>query len=84
MDHRGQSKDPISMEQLAFLNNGNGQSYGYIVYRKSIRNLKSGSTLKIRGHVHDLLTAMVNGVMIHDPILTTLDTTTKFGSWGLL
>ena len=84
MDHRGQSQDPISMEQLSFLNNGNGQSYGSIVYRKRIQNLKSGSTLKIRGHVHDLLTAMVNGVMIHDPILTMLDTTTKFGSWGIL
>ena len=71
------------MEQLEFLNGGNGQSYGYIVYRKKIQNLKSGSILKIRGHVHDLLAAMVNGVMIHDPILSIADMN-KFGSWGAL
>ena len=69
------------MEQLEFLNQGNGQSYGYIVYRKKISNLKSGSTLKIRGHVHDLLSAMVNGVMINDPILNLADVN-NFGSWG--
>ena len=68
------------MEQLEFLNDGNGQSYGYIVYRKKIPNLKSGSILKIRGRVHDLLSAMVNGVMIHEPMLSILDIK-KFGSW---
>ena len=71
------------MEQLEFLNGGNGQSYGYIVYRIRIPTLKSGSVLKIRGKVHDLLTAMVNGVMIHKPILNILDVN-KFGSWGVM
>ena len=81
MKNRGQSQNPIAMEQLEFLNQGNGQSYGYIVYRKRISNLKSGSILKIRGHVRDLLSAMVNGVMINDPILGMADIN-KFGSWG--
>ena len=71
------------MEQLNELNGGNGQSYGYIVYRKRITNLKSGSVLKIRGRVRDLLTAMVNGVIIHKPILSLLDMN-NFGSWGVL
>ena len=71
------------MEQLTFLNRGNGQSYGYIVYRKRISNLKTGSVLKIRGKIHDLLSAMVNGVMIHKPILDILDVN-KFGSWGVM
>ena len=75
------SENPKSMEQLEHLNNGNGQSYGYIVYRKKVTNLKSGSVLKIRGKVHDLLSVMVNGVMIHDPILSILDVN-KFGSWS--
>ena len=71
------------MEQLGFLNGGNGQSYGYIVYRKRIPNLKSGSVLKIRGRIHDLLMAMVNGVMIHKPMLSILDVH-KFGSWAVM
>ena len=81
IEHRGLSENPKSMEQLEHLNNGNGQSYGYIVYRKKVTNLKSGSILKIRGKVHDLLSVMVNGVMIHDPILSILDVN-KFGSWA--
>ena len=80
---RGKSINPIAMEQLEFLNGGNGQSYGYIVYRKRIPNLKSGSVLKIRGRVHDLFSAMVNGVIIHKPILSILDVN-KFGSWGVM
>ena len=36
------------MEQLD-INNGNGQSYGYIVYRKTLV-LRPGMKIKIRGH----------------------------------
>ena len=69
------------MEQLEHLNNGSGQSYGYIVYRKRSSNIRSGNILKIKGKVRDLLSVMVNGVMIHDPILGILDVN-KFGSWS--
>ena len=41
------------MEQLD-INNENGQSYGYIVYRKTLV-LQAGMTLKIRGHPRDLV-----------------------------
>ena len=41
------------MEQLQ-LNNGNGQSYGYIVYRKKLQ-LRNGSVLSMRGRPRDLL-----------------------------
>ena len=67
------------MEQLS-LNNGNGQSYGYIVYRKQI-SLSSGSELTIRGHVRDLLQVLVDGVQVNPAILTN-DDLEKFGSWG--
>ena len=69
------------MEELN-VNNGNGQSYGYIVYRKEV-NLKSdkSSKLQIRGFVRDLLQVMVNGKMVNEPILHLADLT-KFGSWA--
>ncbi len=43
----------MSMERLP-INDGNGQSYGYIVYRKQLE-LTQGSKILIRGHVRDLL-----------------------------
>eukprot|EP00095_Tigriopus_kingsejongensis_P008001 maker-scaffold269_size230758-snap-gene-1.34 protein:Tk08001 transcript:maker-scaffold269_size230758-snap-gene-1.34-mRNA-1 annotation:"hypothetical protein DAPPUDRAFT_58801" len=75
------SGDLLPMEQLA-LNNGNGQSYGYIMYRKQMA-LKSGDKLTIRGHVRDLLQLLINGKMVNQPILTFPDLA-FFGSWGLL
>ncbi len=42
-----------AMEQLS-LNGGNGQSYGYIVYRKRV-SLKQGSILSMRGRPRDLM-----------------------------
>ena len=44
---------PTWMEQLD-INNGNGQGYGYIVYRKTLV-LQAGMKLKIRGHPRDLV-----------------------------
>ena len=41
------------MEQLR-LNNGNGQSYGYIVYRKKLA-IRQGATLAMRGRPRDLM-----------------------------
>ena len=69
------------MEQLN-VNNGNGQSYGYIVYRKTLV-LKPGMKLKIRGHPRDLVQVMVNGVQVNDPIYNLLDLGKNFGSWGV-
>merc|ERR1719402_1786228 len=68
-----------SMEQLD-INNGNGQSYGYIVYRKVV-SCHAGSVLTVRGHVRDLLQVFVNGAMVNQPILEMADLP-KFGSWA--
>lgn len=78
--HVEQSYDLKAMEQLA-LNNGNGQSYGYVVYRKTVQNLQDGSTILIRGHVRDLLMLMINGKMVNEPIYRSIDLN-KFGSFG--
>ncbi|XP_059086331.1 beta-galactosidase-1-like protein 2 isoform X1 [Tigriopus californicus] len=75
------SKVLLPMEQLD-LNDGNGQSYGYIIYRKQLA-LKTGDKIKIRGHVRDLLQLIVNGKMVNRPILEFSDLA-FFGSWGPL
>ena len=43
------SKNPLTMEQLE-INNGGGQGYGFILYRKKIGQ---GSKLTIKGKVKD-------------------------------
>ena len=72
---------PLPMEKLD-INNGNGQSYGYIVYRKTL-SLRPGMTLTIRGHPRDIVQVMVNGVQINSPIYDLADLGRTFGSWGL-
>jgi len=80
MELREVSEKLKSMEQLS-LNNGNGQSYGYIVYRKRL-SLRQGSILSMRGRPRDLLQVMVNGVMVNEPIMNILELS-KFGSWAV-
>jgi len=72
---------PTPMEKLE-INNGNGQSYGYIVYRKTLP-LVPGNVLKIRGHPRDLVQVLVNGVEVNPPILTLIDLGKNFGSWAI-
>ena len=72
---------PTAMEMLD-INNGNGQSFGYIVYRKTLP-LLPGMVLKIRGHPRDLVTVLVNGVAVTPPILTLTDLKESFGSWSV-
>lgn len=67
------------MEQLP-INNGNGQSYGFVIYRKNGIAIKDGSKLKIRGHVRDLAQVLVNGQMQTPPISSSSDLK-AFGSW---
>ena len=70
------------MEMFDCLNEGNGQSYGYVIYRQEVWGLKSGDKLKIKGRVHDLLIVMINGVMVNKPIVNIFGAL-EFGSWGL-
>lgn len=72
---------PTPMEQLN-INNGNGQSYGYIIYRKEVQ-ISFGDVLTIRGHPRDLVQVLVNGVQVNPIIATPGDLGTKFGSWAL-
>lgn len=72
---------PIAMELLD-INNGTGQSYGYIVYRKSNLNLTKGDVLTIEGHVCDSVLVFVNGQLI-SPILTSASDFNNFGFWRL-
>jgi len=74
-------KAPTYMEALD-VNEGNGQSYGYIIYRKEVV-LREGSVLKIRGHPRDLVQVMVNGVQVSPPLLATADLLRTFGSWAV-
>ena len=50
---RQTSLNPLPMEKLD-INDGNGQSYGYIVYRKRLP-INQGSILSMRGRPRDLL-----------------------------
>jgi len=52
----------MSMEQLP-INNGNGQSYGYIVYRKVLGELKNGDVFK-GSWPRDFATILVDGDLI--------------------
>ncbi|XP_060526563.1 beta-galactosidase-1-like protein 3 [Cylas formicarius] len=70
---------PVAMETLP-INNGSGQSYGYIVYRKENVDLKAGSILQIQGHVCDTVLLLVNGKLIN-PTLKESQDLNGFGFW---
>lgn len=55
-----------------------GQSYGYIVYRKTNINLKAHAILKITGYVRDHVLVLVNGKLVNQ-LLTRLDDLNGFG-----
>jgi len=72
---------PTPMEQLN-INNGNGQSYGYIVYRKEVQ-IMPGNVLQIRGKPRDLAQVLINGIQVNPAIVTSDDLGRNFGSWSL-
>ena len=80
-EFRQTSDQALPMEKLD-INGGNGQSYGYIVYRKTV-SLKAGMVVTLRGHPRDLVQLMVNGVQVNPPIYDLADLGRTFGSWGL-
>ncbi|KAG8233444.1 hypothetical protein J437_LFUL010555 [Ladona fulva] len=67
-----------SMESLN-INNLNGQSYGYINYRKRV-NLTTDSHLKIIGHPRDIVMLMLDGDQKTN-ILSEPTDLTGFGYW---
>ncbi|KAG8233442.1 hypothetical protein J437_LFUL010553 [Ladona fulva] len=68
----------ISMESLN-INNGNGQSYGFINYRKNV-TLCSNSCLKITGHVRDIVMLSLDGKRKTGK-LTSIADLLGFGYW---
>ncbi|XP_060528721.1 beta-galactosidase-1-like protein 3 [Cylas formicarius] len=69
---------PVSMENMD-INNGNGQSYGYVVYRKTL-DLDANSLLKIVGRVCDTVIVLVNGKRV-SPVLAKAADLNNFGTW---
>lgn len=71
----------LPMEFLS-INNNSGQSYGYIVYRKSHLNISKSSELKIEGNVCDTVMVTING-QLKSNLITKADDFNKFGYWRL-
>ncbi|KAF5283075.1 hypothetical protein FQR65_LT14092 [Abscondita terminalis] len=72
---------PIAMELLP-MNKQSGQSYGYVVYRKTGLNIPPNSYLKIKGHVYDSVMVLINGVLISKKLTGKTDLN-GFGYWRI-
>lgn len=68
----------LSMEELP-INDMNGQSYGFVVYRHRA-HVTNSSQLRIRGHVRDYAQVLVNEQLQTPPTTSLLDLE-AFGSW---
>jgi hypothetical protein len=66
------------MEELP-VNNLNGQSYGFVVYRNHVV-VRNASTLLVRGHIRDFAQVLVNG-QLQTPPVKSLNDLEAFGSW---
>nr|CAH7738059.1 unnamed protein product [Callosobruchus chinensis] len=75
------SKTVLPMEKLD-VNQNNGQSYGYIVYRKTKLDIPANGTLLIEGRVFDTAMVLVNGVLV-SPWLERVKDLTRFGSYQI-
>jgi len=73
-------RKPTHMEGLN-VRGGNGQDYGFIVYRKEVL-IKRGSRLTLRGHPRDLVTILLDGKQVSLPILNASHLN-DFGSWAV-
>ncbi|CAH1154971.1 unnamed protein product [Phaedon cochleariae] len=67
------------MESLP-INNGSGQSYGYIIYRTSNIDIPRDSILKIKGRVCDTVLVLLNG-KLKSKILESKEDLEGFGYW---
>nr|CAD7456009.1 unnamed protein product [Timema tahoe] len=78
-EDRVTSDDVIAMELLD-INEGNGQSYGFVVYRKTDLDIPENSILTIEGKVHDVGILLLDNVRQTEP-LTDREQTRGFGYW---
>ncbi|KAJ8985598.1 hypothetical protein NQ317_015090 [Molorchus minor] len=74
-----QSESLVSMEKLD-VNDGSGQSYGYIVYRQENIDIAANAVLTIEGRVCDTLMVLVNGVLV-SPALQNSEDLDQYGTW---
>ncbi|KAK9874561.1 hypothetical protein WA026_005396 [Henosepilachna vigintioctopunctata] len=72
-------KNPIPMELIA-INSNSGQSFGYIVYRKTGLNIPPNSTLKLKGKIRDQAIVLLNG-QLKSQKLKSVDDLNGFGYW---
>ncbi|KAL1506621.1 hypothetical protein ABEB36_005948 [Hypothenemus hampei] len=68
--------------ELIDINNGTGQSFGYIVYRKENLNLSAGAKITFTGHIFDSVLVLLNGQQL-SPVLKTKDDLNQFGFYRL-
>lgn len=80
-DEKVSSVDVVSMEKLN-VHNGTGQSYGYIVYRKTGLNISANAVLEISGYVQDTVLVLVNGKLI-SPAAKNVKDLEGFGFWKM-
>ncbi|GLV44152.1 beta galactosidase [Carabus blaptoides fortunei] len=73
------NRELLPMELLP-INNNAGQSYGYIVYKKTNVNIPANSVLKIGGRVCDTVMVLVNGVLKSKSLSSSADLD-GFGYW---
>nr|CAH7754958.1 unnamed protein product [Callosobruchus chinensis] len=76
------SKNVVPMENLN-INNNSGQSYGYIVYRKTNVSIPANGSLLIEGRICDTAMILVNGVLV-SPWLQRSADLNKFGTSRIL
>lgn len=66
--------------ELLDVNGGNGQSYGYVLYRKTNVSVGENSTLQIMGHIRDVGIVVFDG-KLQTEIFTSKDQIEHFGFW---
>lgn len=74
------NQQPLTyMEQLS-INQGSGQNYGYIVYRKKDEDLNADSHLQIDGNINGAAMVVVDNELVSPP-LKTINDFNNFGYW---
>ncbi|XP_060526679.1 beta-galactosidase-1-like protein 2 [Cylas formicarius] len=73
------SENVVPMEMLP-INNSSGQSYGYIVYRKTGVDVPANSIITIGGRICDTALVLINGILISRPLQNSIDLN-GFGFW---
>lgn len=75
-----QSNNLLAMEDLP-INNNNGQSYGYILYRKTAALSSGTHTIQTVGHVRDLAVLLLDQNRL-TPDWKSDAQLTDFGFWA--